>query len=925
MCEVTGGRSYRIKSQYVLNQCIESLVQKVQAGVVVQFEQLLAKDLKDGEIQDLAFQTTKKMIYVAKHPTQKNQFPVGFWPIPEPYWPDPKLINLPPRDAHPRIRICTPCVDEPPLVRNFPVDKYEVEASPLTLQILQKREPNKCWPVIICNGNYTSDQPFGYLKTCPPFTQVFLIVLPYNYPVLLPLVNELLHKYNSSPPPDWTYKFSVYLRQTPPYYAPFLRRALNTANVPYNFLQYILPETLDNYLSSSVANYLKTMKNSAKQEQENMCLRVLKQLKMPKPPYHQMETAKLNCGLPLKRDLVTHPQLRETFAKVHSELNLFENYTIVVPTMNEQGPAKNYRNPFDIPRNDLIDEIARMRENFYKPSSAISLMSKDYGHCLPVAEMGNYQEYLKNKEAPLREIEPTNVRQHMFGNPYKKDKHMVMVDEADVSEVMMKPNLSQLAKKILDPNRVRKRKAGPIRKDFIFRRLSTDSYSSAGSNDSNDLDDTRSMSDTTSIASDNDGDNDLVIDFEFNQPSAVEQDFAVNGHIESFINGDDSDDVVMQPSSILTHPITPPNLNVPLMPPSILSVTLTTPSFNVTSPVPVQMQPSSIAIVTTQSSSFTSQQNGSVQSHPSSSSVQMPVIVQTSQPQPIHPQPHNDLNDAQEISKILQQCHNGATANSSTSSNNSLTNASNNISSLISNNSNSDNNNSSTSTSSNGNSGVSFEPIAMQSTHSEHKPMTRSDRSREREREKEREREREREKEQERERERERERDLSSNNRNDFEAINAPNPFGTVSHLSNNNNNNNHSNNSDVSNATNKQKSNETHHNAVTNNNCNKKDGDDDQYRCENDDAFKETIRQHNLQARKIIFQDIRRPGRDYSQLLEHLDMIKGNLETKLQFIQMCIDESQRFRRKKMADCIQEWWDKYVDRTNVFNSIEFAT
>lgn len=906
MCEVTGGRSYRIKSQYVLNQCIESLVQKVQAGVVVQFEQLLAKDLKDGEIQDLAFQTTKKMIYVAKHPTQKNQFPVGFWPIPEPYWPDPKLINLPPRDAHPRIRICTPCVDEPPMVRNFPVDKYEVEASPLTLQILQKREPNKCWPVIISNGNYNLEQPFGYLKTCPPFTQVFLIVLPYNYPVLLPLVNELLHKYNSSPPPDWTYKFSVYLRQTPPYYAPFLRRALNTANVPYNFLQYILPETLDNYLSSSVANYLKTMKNSAKQEQENMCLRVLKQLKMPKPPYHQVESAKLNCGIPLKRDLVTHPQFRETFAKVQSEMNLFENYTIVVPTMNVQGPSKNYRNPFDIPRHDLIDEIARMRDNFYKPPSAISLMSKDYGHCLPVAEMGNYQEYLKNKETPLREIEPTNVRQHMFGNPYKKDKHMVMVDEADVSEVMMKPNLSPLAKKILDPNRARKRKAGPIRKDFIFRRLSTDSYSSASSNDANDLDDTRSMSDTSSIASDNDGENDLVIDFEFNQPSAVEQDFAVNGHIESFINGDDSDDVVMQSPPILNHPINPPNLNVPLMPSSILSATLTTPSFNVSTPVPVQMQPPSLAIVTT-TQPFTSQQNGSIQSHQSSSSVQMPVTpIQTSQP--IHPQPHNDLNDAQEISKILQQCHNGATANSSTNSNNSLNNASNNNSNLIISNSNS--NSSTSSTSSNGNSGVSFEPIPTQSTHLEHKPMTRRGREKEREREKE--------------KERERERDSSSNNRNDSEEV-APNPFETVSHLSNNNNNNNHSNNSDVSNATNKQKSNETHHNAVTNNNCNKKDEDDDHYHFENDDESKESIRKHNLQARKIIFQDIRRPGRDYSQLLEHLDMIKGNLETKLQFIQMCIEESQRFRRKKMADCIQEWWDKYVDRTNVFNSIEFAT
>lgn len=86
-----------------------------------------------------------------------------------------------------------------------------------------------------------------------------------------------------------------------------------------------------------------------------------------------------------------------------------------------------------------------------------------------------------------------------------------------------------------------------------------------------------------------------------------------------------------------------------------------------------------------------------------------------------------------------------------------------------------------------------------------------------------------------------------------------------------------------------------------------------------------ESIRLQNLQARKIIFQDIRKPGRDYSQLLEHLNLIKGNLETKLQFIQMCIEESQRFRRKKMADCIQEWWDKYLDQTSNFNSIEFTT
>jgi integrator complex subunit 6 len=38
MCEVTGGRSYLISSQRMLYQCLESLVAKIQPGVVMNFE-----------------------------------------------------------------------------------------------------------------------------------------------------------------------------------------------------------------------------------------------------------------------------------------------------------------------------------------------------------------------------------------------------------------------------------------------------------------------------------------------------------------------------------------------------------------------------------------------------------------------------------------------------------------------------------------------------------------------------------------------------------------------------------------------------------------------------------------------------------------------------------------------------------------------
>lgn len=900
MCEVTGGRSYRVKSHYVLNQCIESLVQKVQPGVVVHFDQVMPKDLKDGEVQDIAFGSTKKMIYVQKHPTQKT-FPVGFWPIPEPYWPDPKANQLPPRDAHPKLRIITPCVDEPPLVRNFPVDKYEVEASPLTLQILSKREPNKCWPVIVSNGLHGLEMPFGYLKASANFAQVHLMILPYNYLTLLPLLNDLFHKFVPNPPSDWVYKFSAYVRSVPQYYGPFLRRALVSANVPYQLLQYILPENLDSYLSPSVANYLKAMKNTAKQEQENMCLRVFKQLKMPKPPYHQVEMTKLNTGQLLKRDLVTHPQLKETFIKVHGEINIIDNYNIVVPTVFQQQSAKNYRNPFDVPRRDLIDEITRMRENFMRlPTSGINIYTKDAGHCLPISEMGNYQEYLKNKQSPLREIEPTNVRQHMFGNPYKKDKHMVMVDEADLNDVapMRPPNPNTPMKKIESTNRARKRKAGPIRKDYIFRRMSTDSISSTTSSSSTlsssnslssshmssiDSDDDM-LSDTSSIrSSDEENDNALIIDFEFNDTNN-DDDFNVNGHVQSFINGEIEDvDETITPSSlsIITTPsplststinnttsINTANSSYPIISASsstfghstspLLSTSISALSLSSTSQQTIPPPAPSLLGLSSSSAAAAAAATVAAMALPAPATIAAAINCNG----PIQPQ--NDY-EAQEISKILQQCHNGMDQQRLLNDHKENDKKISEINENHHHNHHHQHHSHTNDSDYHNNHSNNNHHHHLHHLHNNHhhnqlhhgETITTT---------------------------------TTTNNKkhsNDSMAINN----NSVNTTANNNNNTNH------------------HHH-------NKKDASAVIDFDENDDEQKENVKQNNLQARGIIFKDIRRPGRDYSQLLDHLNLIKGSLEIRFTFVQMCISESLRFRRKKMADCIQEWWDKQIDKLN---------
>ena len=76
------------------------------------------------------------------------------------------------------------------VIDNLPFDKYELEPSPLTQYILERRQPNVCWQVYISNSAKYSElgHPFGYLKASSALTCVNLFVMPYNYPVLLPLL-----------------------------------------------------------------------------------------------------------------------------------------------------------------------------------------------------------------------------------------------------------------------------------------------------------------------------------------------------------------------------------------------------------------------------------------------------------------------------------------------------------------------------------------------------------------------------------------------------------------------------------------------------------------------------------------------------------------------------------------------------------------
>jgi integrator complex subunit 6 len=133
-----------------------------------------------------------------------------------------------------------------------------------------------------------------------------------------------------------------------------------------------------------------------------------------------------------------------------------------------------------------------MRANFLQEVPArTKLQEDDAMHSLSVSQMGNFQDAI-NRNPPLREVvESTLVRTHLFGNPFKVNKKMMMIDEADIdfgggsvgngsatsanvgvaSASGGRGTKRSATVAALDPVRgiAAKRKRGPIPKDFVYR------------------------------------------------------------------------------------------------------------------------------------------------------------------------------------------------------------------------------------------------------------------------------------------------------------------------------------------------------------------------------------------------------------------------------------------------------------------------
>uniref|UniRef100_A0A8C1KM82 Integrator complex subunit 6 n=1 Tax=Cyprinus carpio TaxID=7962 RepID=A0A8C1KM82_CYPCA len=432
MCEVTGGRSYSVFSQRMLNQCLESLVQKIQSGVVINFEKTGPDPppTEDSQIEmkygPQSWHSCHKMIYVRPNP--KTGVPVGHWPIPESFWPDQNSPTLPPRAAHPQVKFS--CVDsEPMVVDKVPFDKYELEPSPLTQYILERKSPHSCWQVFVCNSAKYGElgQPFGYLKASTALNCVNLFVMPYNYPVVLPLLDDLITVHKFKPPAKWRQSFENYLKTVPPYYITALRKALRMMGAPN-----LLADNMEYGLSYSVVSYLKKLSQQAKIEADRVCASVGKKVALEGGIKLRCRSSALSLAHRKDFTQLLHSIMGDGPA-LPMEANTKEFAGFQLAALNKALKPQGLRNPYDIPRSHLLDQLSRMRRNLLHASICILKgQDQDQLHSVPIAQMGNYQDFLKHCPSPLREADPDQPKRlHTFGNPFKLDKKAMMVDEAD--------------------------------------------------------------------------------------------------------------------------------------------------------------------------------------------------------------------------------------------------------------------------------------------------------------------------------------------------------------------------------------------------------------------------------------------------------------------------------------------------------------
>lgn len=414
LCDVTGGRNHTVTSPKGLMDSLHLIGSRMASssgtGVMVQFEKIIEKNTRPelNSNESKPWHNTKSMIFV-RHNYKTGNF-TGFWPIPEAFWPDPNETQCPARKATPTLKFS--CHDTPPkCLSNFAFDKLELESSPLTIAMLERKRPDVCWQVFVENSGKFGGlgKPIGYLKPNSNNSMVNLFLHPYNYEEALSLMEELFHL-QMNPNALWRKRWDEYLANIPNYYITHFRKALVQARAPPNIIQ----DAFDIKLNNTIAQDLKKLKLKLRHESDRIKELIAKN--RTEPPDKTI-------------------QIRPVGADVQTEFNQFD-------MVNHQRNIRKrpYLEAFDVDRRSILTQLNRMRISFAQSLKCGTPIHKEHVlHEQIISQMGNYQEYLKKSIVPLRDphADPDLPKQKgpTFGNPWKRDNKSLPIDVDGIGDV----------------------------------------------------------------------------------------------------------------------------------------------------------------------------------------------------------------------------------------------------------------------------------------------------------------------------------------------------------------------------------------------------------------------------------------------------------------------------------------------------------
>lgn len=418
MSEVTGGNCQIVTSMKALLGAVESLLGRLYTGLVINLE--CATNPPPNK--DIPSACLHKLMFIRPNVG-------GFWPIPEAYWPDPNMTSLMPRTAQPTIKFSTSDAD-PFIIDNFPFDKYELEQTSLT-NYLATAKRGVCWQVFVPGsaGPNKLGEPFGFIKASSAHPTASLFVLPYNYPKLWPLLDDLVNVQKMAPSPKWRQEFERYLMSIPSYYHPYMRNALKRFGAPP-----IIPDHLDGQLPYPIVSYFKKLKQQSKLELDRMqtALKLAKDSSNPAPVIPTFKDS-------IKTAVTTHKSYhqllsRDKNASIYRESSSGESMELETNLSDITPLASLHKNAFDIDRNDLLESIEKIRMHLKQPK----LQNEDAKHMVPIQQMGVYEDVIKKREV-LRDIDEDRKPRpvHLFGNPFRLPKtgqrfEVANIDEAEV-------------------------------------------------------------------------------------------------------------------------------------------------------------------------------------------------------------------------------------------------------------------------------------------------------------------------------------------------------------------------------------------------------------------------------------------------------------------------------------------------------------